>query len=164
MADVLDEAKWGLDWVLKMHPKDDWMFNQLGDDRDHRGMRIPKEDTNFYGRGLERPVYFCTGKPQVRGKFMNNTTGVASTAGKFASAFALGSDLFASINSDYAKKLSFKASTAIAMGFKQPGNCQTASVVSPYIYAEDNWTDDMELACASFLASSFTHHSKTDTI
>ena len=37
MADVLDEAKWGLDWLLKMHPKDDWMFNQVGDDRDHHG-------------------------------------------------------------------------------------------------------------------------------
>ena len=35
MADVLDEAKWGLDWLLKMHPKDDWMFNQIADDRDH---------------------------------------------------------------------------------------------------------------------------------
>ena len=30
IADVLDEAKWGLDWLLKMHPKPDWMFNQLG--------------------------------------------------------------------------------------------------------------------------------------
>ena len=27
---------------------------------------------------------------------------------------------------------------------------QTASVRSPYIYAEDNWTDDMELAAACF--------------
>jgi len=45
MADVLDEAKWGLDWLLKMHPKDDWMFNQIGYDRDHRVKRIPKEDT-----------------------------------------------------------------------------------------------------------------------
>ena len=97
IPDVLDEAKWGLDWLLKMHPKDDWLFNQLGDDRDHRGMRIPKEDTNFYGRGLERPVYFCNGKPQVRGKFMNVTTGVASTAGKFCSAFALGAQIFSPV-------------------------------------------------------------------
>ena len=89
MADVLDEAKWGLDWLLKMHPKDDWMFNQIGDDRDHMGMRIPKEDTNYYGKGFERPVYFVSGEPQQRGKFMNNTTGTSSTAAKFASAFAL---------------------------------------------------------------------------
>ena len=52
MADVLDEAKWGLDWLLKMHPRDDWMFNQIADDRDHMGMRIPKQDT-FYGKGYE---------------------------------------------------------------------------------------------------------------
>jgi hypothetical protein len=47
IPDVLDEAKWGLDWLLKMHPKDDWLFNQLGDDRDHRGMRIPKKTAIF---------------------------------------------------------------------------------------------------------------------
>ena len=94
MADVLDEAKWGLDWLLKMHPKDDWMFNQIGDDRDHMGMRIPKEDTNFMEKDYERPVYFVSGEPQQRGKFMNNTTGTSSTAGKFASAFALGCELF----------------------------------------------------------------------
>jgi hypothetical protein len=148
IADVLDEAKWGLNWLLKMHPKDNWLFNQLGDDRDHKGMRIPKEDTNFYGKGLERPVYFCTGKPQVRGKFMNNTTGVASTAGKFSSAFGLGSLVFSAIDKTYATTLRKKSATALQMGFDQPGACQTASVLSPYIYAEDNWTDDMELATA----------------
>ncbi|QEC66906.1 polysaccharide deacetylase family protein [Panacibacter ginsenosidivorans] len=148
ITDVLDEAKWGLDWLLKMHPKDGWLFNQLGDDRDHRGMRIPKEDTNFYGRGLERPVYFCNGKPQVRGKFMNNSTGVASTAGKFSSAFALGSAIFFNIDKAYADKLYHKSITAYALGLAKPGVAQTASVLSPYIYAEDNWTDDMELASA----------------
>ena len=50
MADVLDEAKWGLDWLLKMHPRPDWMFNQIADDRDHQGMRIPKEDTILWKR------------------------------------------------------------------------------------------------------------------
>ena len=149
VPDVLDEAQWGLQWLKKMHPKDDWLFNQLGDDRDHRGMRLPKEDTNFYGRGLERPVYFCNGKPQVRGKLMNNTTGVASTAGKFASAFALASQLFAHSDPVYSNALLHDARTAYEMGLKQPGACQTASVLSPYIYAEDNWTDDMELAAVA---------------
>src|SRR5690348_61357 len=152
IADVLDEAKWGLDWLLKMHPKDDWLFNQIGDDRDHRGMRIPKEDTNFYGRGLERPVYFCNGKPQQRGKFMNNTTGVASTAGKFSSAFALGSKIFFNIDKTYASLLHGKSQTAFLLGLQKPGVAQTASVLSPYIYAEDNWTDDMELASAELYA------------
>ena len=47
LADVLDEAKWGLDWLLKMHPQDDWLFNQIADDRDHISMRIPKLDSQY---------------------------------------------------------------------------------------------------------------------
>lgn len=145
VADVLDEAKWGLDWLLKMHPRPDWMFNQLGDDRDHMGMRIPKED-NFYGKGFERPVYFVSGKPQQRGKFMNASTGGASTAGKFASAFALGALVYRKSDNPFSKILEDKADDAVLYGLRNPGVAQTASVRSPYIYAEDNWVDDMELA------------------
>jgi peptidoglycan/xylan/chitin deacetylase (PgdA/CDA1 family) len=148
MADVLDEAKWGLDWLLKMHPKNDWMFNQVGDDRDHMGMRIPKEDTNFYGKGLERPVYFVSGEPQQRGKFMNATTGTSSIAGKFSSAFALGAQIFETTNYEFSDKLNEKAISASLLIYKKKGTTQTASVRSPYIYAEDNWTDDVELAIA----------------
>nr|MBA3675101.1 glycoside hydrolase family 9 protein [Chitinophagaceae bacterium] len=152
MADVLDEAKWGLDWLLKMHPREDWMFNQIADDRDHMGMRIPKEDA-FYGRGFERPVYFVSGKPQQRGKFLNNTTGTSSTAAKFASAFAL-ADYLCKTDSlfwknDKRKSYYDKAFDAYNYALKIPGVTQTASVKSPYIYAEDNWTDDMELAAAA---------------
>ncbi|MEA3425173.1 MAG: glycoside hydrolase family 9 protein [Bacteroidota bacterium] len=150
MADVLDEAKWGLDWLLKMNPKDDWMFNQLGDDRDHMGMRMPKEDS-FYGKGFERPLYFVNGKPQQRGKFLNATTGGASTAGKFASTFALASQVFRSTypgDNELSDMFLRKAEAAYRYGNHMPGVAQTASVRSPYIYAEGNWVDDMELAAA----------------
>jgi hypothetical protein len=147
-ADVLDEARWGLDWLLKMHPKDDWMFNQIGDDRDHISMRIPRQDSQ-YGRGYQRPVYFINGQPQQRGKFMNNTTGTSSTAGKFSSAFALGSALYAKKDKVFSQLLQRKSSAAYAYALKNPGVTQTVSVLSPYIYAEDNWVDDMELAAAS---------------
>lgn len=149
IADILDEAKWGLDWLLKMHPKKNIMFNQLADDRDHSTMRIPKED-NQYGKGFERPLYFITGEPQQRGKFMNNTTGTSSTAAKFSSAFNLGASLFNSVDKKYAALLSKKAKTAYQFALLKPGVTQTASVKSPYIYAEDNWVDDMELVEASF--------------
>lgn len=150
LSDVLDEARWGLDWLLKMHPSASWLFNQLGDDRDHRGgMRIPKEDTNLYAHGLERPVYFCTGEPQGLFKFKNRTTGVASTAGKFASAFALGAGLWQQRDTGYAALLRSKALSAFALGLAKPGACQTAPGVSPYFYEEDNWADDMELASAT---------------
>lgn len=141
-SDAMDEAKWGLDWLLKMFPADDWMFNQIGDDRDHQGMRLPKQDTNFYQHGLERPVYFCSGQPQGLLKYKNRATGVASTAGKFASCFALGSALFAS------PLMKSKALAAYQLGLKYPGVCQTAPGRSPYFYEEDNWVDDMELAAA----------------
>jgi len=153
MADVLDEAKWGLDWLLKMHPKKDWMFNQIADDRDHIGMRLPKADTQ-YGRGNQRPVYFVSGEPQQRGKFMNNTTGTSSIAGKFSSSFALGAEVFSKNDFDYAYKLLEKANTAFVFGMKKKGFTQTASVKSPYIYAEDNWKDDMELAATQVFESS----------
>jgi endoglucanase len=147
-ADVLDEAKWGLDWLLKMHPAKDIMFNQIADDRDHISMRIPKMD-NQYGRGYERPVYFIDGKPQQRGKFLNNTTGTSSTAAKFSSAFALGSVVFSKMDSGYSNLLLNRSSTAFDYALKKPGVTQTVSVRSPYIYAEDNWVDDLELAAAS---------------
>lgn len=162
MADVLDEAKWGLDWLLKMHPRDDWMFNQIADDRDHMGMRMPKQDT-FYGRGFERPVYFVSGEPQQRGKFMNATTGTSSTAGKFASAFALGAEIYLSRKKEYADTLIKKAVSAFFYGVKKQGVTQTASVRSPYIYAEDNWTDDMELASAAIQAFEIKSGEQTGT-
>ncbi|HLD54028.1 MAG TPA: glycoside hydrolase family 9 protein [Sediminibacterium sp.] len=144
-SDILDEAKWGLDWLVKMHPRKDWMFNQLADDRDHMSMRIPKED-NYYGRGFERPVYFINGQPQQRGKFLNSTTGTSSTAAKFSAAFTLAAAIFKT--TPFAKLYEEKASSAYQFSLIKRGVTQTASVRSPYIYAEENWVDDMELATA----------------
>jgi len=117
------------------------------------GMRIPKEDA-FYGKGFERPVYFVSGEKQQRGKFLNNTTGTSSIAGKFASAFSLGSLLYSASEPAFASLLQRKAISAWKYGLQKPGVSQTASVRSPYIYAEDNWVDDMELAGASLFQSS----------
>jgi hypothetical protein len=161
MADIADEAKWGLEWLLKMHPKKDWMFNQLADDRDHMGFRLPKQDSNFYGKGLERPVYFCTGQPQGLGQYKNRATGVASTAGKFSSAFALGYKMFSNetrtshafSEKTWPEVLLTRARSAYELGKKKPGNCQTAPNRAPYFYEEDNWTDDMELAGAQLFAT-----------
>src|SRR5258706_1521754 len=152
LPDVLDEAKWGIDWLLKMNPSPNVIFNQLGDDRDHMGMRIPKEDS-FYGRGYERPVYFLSGEPQQKGKFMNSTTGVSSTAAKYASVFGFSHHLYQtdSLFKRHGRMGGYydKAMGAYELAVRNPGVSQTASVRSPYIYAEDNWTDDMDLAATS---------------
>lgn len=148
IPDILDEAKWGMDWLLKMNPKKGEMYNQIADDRDHIGMRLPNKDTSRYAKnqGLSRPVYYVTGKPQGAFRYQNRTKGVASTAGKFASAFAMGSQILRPFYPDYAQSLVQKAKDAYDFGLQFPGQTQTAPCRSPYFYEEDNYVDDMELA------------------
>ena len=129
-----------------MNPSPGIMYNQIADDRDHTGFRFPDKDSVSYGKGKERPVYFCTGKPQGLFKYKNRTTGIASTAGKFASAFAKGAKVYENIDDKYSKLLLTKAIDAFSFGIENPGVCQTAPGTAPYFYEEDNWTDDMELA------------------
>lgn len=147
IPDIVDEIYWGLDWLNRMNPEKGELYNQIADDRDHVGMKLPMNDPADYGYGKNngRPVYFCTGEKQQRGKFLNATMGVASTAGKFASDFALGSEILKPFYPEFAALIGSKAADAYQVGIDKPGNCQTASVVSPYIYEEDNWVDDMEL-------------------
>jgi hypothetical protein len=151
VADVLDEALWGLQWLMKMHPKEDWMFNQLADDRDHVGFRLPNKDTADYGygKGKGRPVYFLSGQVQGLGKHKNRATGTASTAGKFASAFALGSQIFQDDDKQLASMLRQKAISAYRFAIAKPGVAQTAPMKARYFYEEDNWVDDMELGAAA---------------
>lgn len=150
IPDIVDEIKWGIDFLCRLNPEDGELYNQVADDRDHAGMRLPNHDKvdYGYGPGTGRPVYYCSGKPQQRGTFLNATTGIASTAGKFASTFALGSEILKPFYPTLAAEIGRKAKIAFEQGVNSPGVCQTASVKSPYIYEEDNWVDDMELAAA----------------
>jgi endoglucanase len=148
IPDILDEARWGIDWLLKMNPDSGIMFNQVADDRDHRGFRLPNKDTASYGNGLFRPVYFVTGKSQGLGKFKNRTTGVSSIAGKYSAAFALGAEIFRKYNPSLAVVLEKKAREDFLYGLSDLGVTQTACTISPYFYEEDNYTDDLELAAS----------------
>ncbi|HKG70202.1 MAG TPA: glycoside hydrolase family 9 protein, partial [Segetibacter sp.] len=150
IVDVLDEAKWGLDWLMKMYPQKNLLFHQLADDRDHIGMRLPTRDSADYGwgKGKGRPVYFATGKPQGLGDYKNRSTGVASTAGKFASAFALASLIYDKKDPSLARVYQGKAESVYQLGLDKPGVCQTACKREPYFYEEGNWADDMELGSA----------------
>ena len=151
IPDILDEAKWGLEWLNRMNPEDKVMFSQIADDRDHAGMRLPHRDKVDYGwgPGEGRPVYFVTGKPQGLGKHINRTTGVASVAGKFSSTFALGAQLFKKIDPKLANLMQLKSVQAFNFGEEFPGNTQTSCLISPYFYEEDSYVDDLELAAAT---------------
>jgi hypothetical protein len=143
------EALHGLEWLVRMFPSDTEMYNQLGDDRDHTYLDLPTTDSSDYGwgKGKQRPVYPCTGRPQGIFAYKNRSTGYASTAGKYASAFALAARAFE--RTDSLRKLySGRALAAYRLGQRHPGVCQTAPGRAPYFYEEDNWVDDMETAAA----------------
>ncbi|MBA3342362.1 MAG: glycoside hydrolase family 9 protein [Gemmatimonadaceae bacterium] len=166
IPDVLDEARHGLEWLLRMYPADDRMYNQLGDDRDHAVWDLPWTDSSNYGwgKGKQRPVYPCTGKPQGIVKTKNRSTGYASTAGKFASAFAIGATIFRKGDPAFADTLKRKAFAAYRLGRQHPGVCQTAPGGQPYFYEEDNWHDDMELAAASLVDATGRKHFLGDAL
>jgi endoglucanase len=146
IPDILDEIKWGLQWMLKMNPAPGEMYNQIADDRDHIGFRLPVNDPADYGLGKFRPVYYVTGKPQGLAKFKNNSTGVSSIAGKFASGFALGAELFGESDTKLAEQIKQKAIDAWEFALSDTGYTQTACNVSPYYYEEKNYADDLQLA------------------
>ncbi|WP_303918266.1 glycoside hydrolase family 9 protein [Draconibacterium sediminis] len=150
IPDILDEAKWGLDWMVKMNPSAEEMYNQIADDRDHRGYRLPNKDTVSYGlEGTYRPVYFITGKPQGLAEHKNRTTGVSSSAAKYASSFALGAMMIKDHYPEFAKQIAAKATEAYTFALSDLGACQTACNVSPYFYEEANYVDDLELAATT---------------
>jgi endoglucanase len=150
IPDILDEARHGLEWLLKMFPEKDLMLNQLADDRDHSFFDLPVNDSSDYGwgKGSFRPLYPCTGRPQGLFTGKNRSDGKASTAGKYAAAFALGARAFAKLDPEFASRLKQKAIDAYDVGKAFPGVCQTAPGKAPYFYEEDNWVDDMELGAA----------------
>jgi hypothetical protein len=160
VSDVLDEARHGLAWLLRMFPSDTELYNQLADDRDHSYFDLPTTDSSDYGwgRGKERPVYPCTGRPQGLFQYRNRSTGLASTAGKYASAFALAATVYARGDSVFADSLRRRAAAAYALGRSHPGVCQTAPGRAPYFYEEENWVDDMELAAAQLWAATREPH------
>ncbi|HEY2375026.1 MAG TPA: glycoside hydrolase family 9 protein [Gemmatimonadaceae bacterium] len=154
VPDVLDEARHGLEWLVRMFPSYGEMYNQVGDDRDHTYFDLPWNDSTDYGwgKGKERPVYQCTGHPQGLFGYKNRSTGLASTAGKYASAFSLGSILYTQRDTVFADSLKRHALLAFVLGTQNHGVCQTAPGHAPYFYEEANWVDDMELGAAELYA------------
>ena len=153
IPDVLDEAKWGLDWILKLHPKPDWLIHQIADDRDHRGFKFPHKDNADYGWGSNsyRAAYFATGTPQGLGKWKSESTGIANIAGRSAAALAIGARIWQKNGWDetFALKCQQAAIELYQMGKANEGYQQGNSYGSPYRYNEDSWADDMEWAAAA---------------
>lgn len=152
IPDVLDEAKWGLDWILKLHPAPDQLIHQVADDRDHRGWKFPYKDPSNYGWGPDsyRVAYFATGQPQGLNKYKSEATGIANLAGRSAAALALGYQVWKAKGYDngFANQCLVAAEELYRMAKLKPGYQQGNSYGAPYRYNEDTWTDDMEWGAA----------------
>ena len=152
IPDILDEARWGLDWIFKLHPAPDILIHQVGDDRDHVGWKLPEYDPSDYGWGKNsyRVAYAATGTPQGLGKYQSKATGVSNIAGRSAAAMALGYQVWMNDDLDqvYAMRCLEAAKTLYLMAKRDEGYQQGNSYGAPYRYMEDTWTDDMEWAAA----------------
>ena len=152
IPDILDEAKWGLDWIHRLHPAPDQLIHQVADDRDHLGFKMPDNDPADYGYGVnkDRPAYFANGKPQGLGKYKSEATGVSNVAGRSAAAMAIGYRIWKNDlkNEVFAAQCLKDAIELYQMGKEKEGFQQGNSFGAPYRYNERTWADDMEWGAA----------------
>jgi peptidoglycan/xylan/chitin deacetylase (PgdA/CDA1 family) len=152
IPDLLDEARWGLDWLLKLHPAPEQLYHQVADDRDHVGFRLPPKDLADYGwgRGGARVVYFADGRPQGLGQYKSDSTGLANLAGRYAAAMALAYQIWKTDPKEHAfAERCLKAGREVyELGRKHEGSQQGNSFTAPYRYEETTWADDMEWGAA----------------
>ena len=150
--DLLDEAMWGVAWMLRLHPKPDHLYHQVADDRDHKGFRLPQNETVDYGwgSGSYRVVYFADGQPQGLREYKSESNGVANLAGRYAAAMALGYQIWKDDPQlrAFAQTLLQAGREVYALGQSKEGVQQGNSYGAPYRYAETTWADDMEWGAA----------------
>jgi len=152
VPDLLDEAHWGLEWMLKLHPAPDELYHQVADDRDHAGWRLPQNEKVDYGwgKGGARVVYFADGQPQGLKQFKSDSSGVANLAGRYAAAMALAFQIWKSDPGqiDFAARCLQAGREVYALGRAKEGVQQGDSYGAPYRYEESTWADDMEWGAA----------------
>jgi endoglucanase len=152
IPDILDEARWGLDWMLKLHPASDQLYHQVGDDRDHIGWRLPQNETADYGwgPGRYRVLYFADGRSQGLRQYKSESDGIANLAGRYAAAMALGYQVWKSHPRlhKYAEELLRAGREVYRLGKLKQGVQQGNSYGAPYRYEETTWADDMEWGAA----------------
>ncbi len=135
LAGADEEARYGAELLIRIHPKPDTIYVQIGDDRDH----LPPEtlwhdDQSDYGWGPGGPraAWPATGQPKGP-KYKNKSTGLANLAGRTAAALVLAGNLE-------------KAESLYRLARARPGCAMSVPVRAPYYYGESTFYDDLEWA------------------
>jgi hypothetical protein len=135
VPDVLDEARVGLDWMLKLwDPTNGVLYYQVGDESDHDTWRMPEGDD---ANRPTRPVWACEpGKG-------------ANVAGKTAAALALAASLWNDpARLFYSPTLASTYRTAAQQVYDYGKARPAAQSATSGFYDETSWQDDMALAAA----------------
>lgn len=152
VPDLLEEARWGLEWMLKLHPSPSQLYHQVADDRDHAGRRLPQnEDVDYgWGKGGARVVYYADGRPQGLRQYQSASTGVANLAGRYAAAMALAYQIWHAepTQHPFAERCLQAGREVYELGVAKEGVQQGNSFSAPYRYEESTWADDMEWGAA----------------
>jgi endoglucanase len=166
IPDLLDEARWGLDWMLRLHPAPDQLYHQVADDRDHAGFRLPHKETVDYGwgPGSYRVAYGADGQPQGLREYKSRSDGIANLAGRYTAAMALGYQVWRDDQRQraYAARLLQAGKEVYALGKAHEGVQQGNSYGAPYRYEESTWADDMEWGAAELLRATGDEQYRTD--
>lgn len=162
VPDVLDEARWGLEWMLKLHPAPDQLYHQVADDRDHCGFRLPQNERADYGwgKGGPRVVYFADGKPQGLKSYQSQSDGIANVAGRYAAAMALAYQVWKDDpqHAPFARRCLQAGVEVYRLGRAKEGVQQGNSCLAPYRYEETTWADDMEWGAAELYRATSENH------
>jgi hypothetical protein len=135
LAGATDEARYGAEFLQKIHPDPKTIYVQIADDRDHLPPdKLWHDDQSDYGWGPGGPrsAWPATGQPEGP-KHKNKSSGLASLAGRTAAAMTL------------AGKLD-KARSLYALARSKPGCAMSVPVRAPYYYGESTYHDDLEWA------------------
>jgi hypothetical protein len=162
VPDILDEATWGLKWMLKLHPTRDALYHQVADDRDHAGRRLPQNESIDYGwgKGGARVVYYADGRPQGLLEYKSESTGLANLAGRYAAAMGLAFQIFKDDPEfkTFADECLKAGLEVYELGRAHEGVQQGNSYKAPYRYEESTWSDDMEWGAAELYRATGQKH------
>ncbi len=147
-ADFTAEARFGLDWLLKMwDDKSKTIYYQVGigdgnDDiaGDHDTWRLPEVDDTL--AGTDRAFRYVRHRPVLRAGPAGSPIS-PNLAGRLTAAFAECSQVFRATDRAYADRCLLAAQHVYALADTSPGALLS---VSPFdFYPETQWRDDMEL-------------------
>lgn len=152
LPDVLDEAKYALDWIIKMNPDPSTLYYQVGGQQDHDlGLgTLPQNDTSAYSTSPYRPVYEGT------------HSGGSNNCGRAAACLALAYQIWnARGDTAYANTCLTHATQLYALGkaaaYNQPANPSS-------FYAENGYQADMEWGAAELYRATGTASYLTDAM